>query len=492
MRVRRLALIAMYSPAIAVLRALRSVYGAQVEAELASLMTLTLGPMRRYFNRPLVQQAIRRHDPRVRWRSSHRDDYGYAERALFYACDEHLQAVLDEHVYLLHHAAQCGEVEEAIDHFAAVWSLSRGSRRTNARRGRGARVVIDADAEGHPTHYALAFGDDVSRDAGPGEDAGATLRKTVVREAFNSPFWPFVLATTSVGQEGLDFHLYCRDIHHWNLPSNPVDLEQREGRINRRDCLAVRASIAQDWPLSRIGDDLRSVDANPWAIVFRRLEAEESEQRYKHGLYPHWLYECADRARTIRIERHVTFFTASRDARQYQRLKTGLALYRLVFGQARQEDLLTDLEQQLGELTDQQRDEVIRRLRGYMLSLSPIGPDQARRFAEEEAREILKNRVRMERLLSDVRRLRERHADELGVVAAELDALEALALAFGEDAKQVERAPAPVGMPRPRVLAAVTALAYLRNPYDYIFDQQGDGGFDDDIEVIRETAARLD
>ena len=29
-----------------------------------------------------------------------------------------------------------------------------------------------------------------------------------VRNAFNSPFRPFVLATTSVGQEGLDFHLY--------------------------------------------------------------------------------------------------------------------------------------------------------------------------------------------------------------------------------------------------------------------------------------------
>ena len=34
-----------------------------------------------------------------------------------------------------------------------------------------------------------------------------------MREAFNSPFWPFILATTSVGQEGLDFHLYCRDIN---------------------------------------------------------------------------------------------------------------------------------------------------------------------------------------------------------------------------------------------------------------------------------------
>ena len=43
---------------------------------------------------------------------------------------------------------------------------------------------------------------------------------------------PFVLATTSIGQEGLDFHNYCRVIMYWNLPSNPMDLEQREGRKN--------------------------------------------------------------------------------------------------------------------------------------------------------------------------------------------------------------------------------------------------------------------
>ena len=70
------------------------------------------------------------------------------------------------------------------------------------------------------------------------------------REAFNSPFWPFVLATTSTGQEGLDFHLYCRDIVHWNLPSNPVDLEQREGRINRYDGLSIRPRTTRAGSLS--------------------------------------------------------------------------------------------------------------------------------------------------------------------------------------------------------------------------------------------------
>jgi hypothetical protein len=43
----------------------------------------------------------------------------------------------------------------------------------------------------------------------------------------------------SVGQEGLDIHHYCHAITHWNLPANPVDLEQREGRIHSYKAHAV-------------------------------------------------------------------------------------------------------------------------------------------------------------------------------------------------------------------------------------------------------------
>ncbi|MEA3275971.1 MAG: helicase-related protein [Pseudomonadota bacterium] len=61
-----------------------------------------------------------------------------------------------------------------------------------------------------------------------------------VRAAFNSPFRPFVLTSTSIGQEGLDFHPWCHRLVHWNLPGNPVDLEQREGRIHRYKGHAAR------------------------------------------------------------------------------------------------------------------------------------------------------------------------------------------------------------------------------------------------------------
>jgi hypothetical protein len=34
---------------------------------------------------------------------------------------------------------------------------------------------------------------------------------------------------------------------HWNLPCNPIDLEQREGRINRFKCLAIRQNVADKY-----------------------------------------------------------------------------------------------------------------------------------------------------------------------------------------------------------------------------------------------------
>ena len=42
-------------------------------------------------------------------------------------------------------------------------------------------------------------------------------RSEEIRSAFNTPFWPHVLATTSVGQEGLDFHSWCDRLGHWDL-----------------------------------------------------------------------------------------------------------------------------------------------------------------------------------------------------------------------------------------------------------------------------------
>jgi uncharacterized membrane protein YkvA (DUF1232 family) len=490
-RVRHLGLVAAFSPANSLLRSFNSVYEGNHE-QLSIIAAVTLGDMRRFFNRPHVRQIIRIHQPRLKWRHLGSEDRGFAESVLIYSADGHLQAVLDEFVYLMRHAGQATSPKEAASQLASIWALARGTARTNGATGDGPRVRIKRDAESHATHFALAFGEDVSRDQGIGSrDTQSSsgepekLRKNVVREAFNSPFWPFVLATTSVGQEGLDFHLYCRDVLHWNLPSNPVDLEQREGRVNRRDCLAVRESIARDWPLTRerlqtaLGNDGR----NPWSHVFDVSERADATQKYKHGLFPHWVYECRDPQQTVRIQRHVPFFTTSRDAVKYERLKAGLALYRLVFGQMNQEDLIDSLSRRTESLAQSERDRLFRRLTGYMLNLSPITHEVALRHAVEEADQLLADpdQAGLYSLIESVRQLQKEHSEELAVVQREIDALAGLLEGYIKAPKAK----------RSGVRKATAALAYLRNPYDHIFDQHVEGGFADDVEVIRKAWSEI-
>src|SRR5690606_37532684 len=119
-----------------------------------------------------------------------------------------------------------------------------------------------------------------------GEGGVHSDSKDVMRMAFNSPFWPFVLSTTSVGQEGLDFHLYCKDIYHWNLPSSPVAFEQREGRINRYNNLMIRRNMVDNQLGQELGDS-RMI----WDAYFRAsYEKASACDRVNLGMSPHWIY----------------------------------------------------------------------------------------------------------------------------------------------------------------------------------------------------------
>lgn len=50
---------------------------------------------------------------------------------------------------------------------------------------------------------------------------------------FNTPFYPNVLAATSVLQEGVNLHLQCRKVHHYGIAWTAGDNEQRVGRVDR-------------------------------------------------------------------------------------------------------------------------------------------------------------------------------------------------------------------------------------------------------------------
>jgi hypothetical protein len=170
------------------------------------------------------------------------------------------------------------------------------------------------------------------------EEGDTPTRADQVRSAFNSPFWPFVLATTSVGQEGLDFHPYCHAVVHWNLPSNPVDLEQREGRVHRYKGHALRKNIA-----TAHGGVTLNGDTDIWSAMF--AAARGSRPADHNDLFPFWV--TSDGA--AKIERHLPALPHSRDLPRIVELRRALVTYRMVFGQNRQEDLLHFLMNQVPE-----------------------------------------------------------------------------------------------------------------------------------------------
>ena len=131
----------------------------------------------------------------------------------------------------------------------------------------------------------------------------AVARLGGVREAFNSPFRPFVLATTAVGQEGLDFHPCCYHVHHWNFPNNPVDLEQREGRVHRFKGHAVRLNLAER-QMSAIWGRALFLD-DPWSLMLERAPSEAAVDTHP---VPYWIHKGL-----VGVERRVPMLPFGRE-----------------------------------------------------------------------------------------------------------------------------------------------------------------------------------
>ena len=255
-----------------------------------------------------------------------RSDDAHWQNLLTYCRQGNLQAVFDEYAHLISNGIDCDEalipqihqqMKDAMDIRTTLYNVdifTSFQKRVAGQKDRPTNIR---------THFAVAF------TKGEGKETDAD-RKKKIRNAFNSPFRPFVLATTSIGQEGLDFHNYCRRIVHWNLPSNPIDLEQREGRINRFECLAIRQNIAK-----RYGKIVFSSDI--WKEMFEEAAIVEKTGS-SSDLIPFWgLRKSKD---MVKIERIVPMYPFSRDGLAYERLIKILSLYRLTLGQARQEELL--------------------------------------------------------------------------------------------------------------------------------------------------------
>lgn len=353
---RLLAEFALAAPGVCALRALRRIApGLSLDdPDLLSDAAHISNGFRTLFNLPETIALLRGDGEEAYWRLT-----------LQYALDGNIQALLDEQVHVL--VEQLGLVDSK-EHTrtqgvaqAVADALSIRTAQIKVDELTPQETAIEQSSFNLRCRFALRFGD-------LRNDNDKTLaRADTVRTAFNSPFRPFILASTSIGQEGLDFHTWCHAIVHWNLPSNPVDLEQREGRIHRYKGHAVRKNIAENYGLPGLVNWNRKGD--PWKHLFTRAKEERPEG--SSDLVPFWVYEQG----SARIERRVPLIPFSREVGQLERLKRGLALYRLVFGQPRQEDLLAHLADRYEE------DEARQITAQWRICLAP--PRKAQRVGEK-------------------------------------------------------------------------------------------------------------
>ena len=318
-----LVLQALGGPGNVALRALSRVTGgaeALSDPDIRSYASCIAWSLRNLFNRPEIMGIVRSSGEGAYWLD-----------VLRHSVNGGLQSVLDEYVHVMN-VTSAETIAEEVDAAASLRTAVQTFTDIQVRNGR-----VDSTPHRTRTHLAVRFGRGVT------EDDKSVMREGQVRTAFNSPFWPFVLASTSVGQEGLDFHHYSHAIVHWNLPSNPVDLEQREGRVHRFQGHAVRRNVAAGYGARP--EVIRA--ANPWAELFR-LAAEDREPGVS-DIYPSWIPPLAG---TARIERYVPALPLSKESHALRRLLRTVGAYRLVLGQPRQEDLLRYLGDSAADLDD--------------------------------------------------------------------------------------------------------------------------------------------
>lgn len=323
--------IAIAGPAVTALRGLTRVTpGGKVQPELLSASGKIALGFRTLFNHPEATAMIQELYP----------EGPYWLKSLKYSAEGNLQAVMDEYLHILLESlgltfhGDPGEIAKKIgDAVSQALSIRAPTLFFDEIGIDETHDMVSMSKQGIRCRYALRFGSEDSSDV----DGGS--RDIDVRVAFNSPFKPFVLATTSVGQEGLDFHQYCHRVVHWNLPYNPVDLEQREGRVHRYKGHMIRRNLADHYGFASIQIDVEN-PVDPWNQLFDRAIADRDIE--KNDLVPFWIFHGKNK-----IERVVPLYPLSREIGQLERLKNSLVIYRSIFGQPRQEELVEFMKENL-------------------------------------------------------------------------------------------------------------------------------------------------
>ena len=350
-------LIALASPANVIFRSLRNISSASIrqpefhQISLLSHAAKCAMAMRTLFNTNEAHAIITGH---------YKGLENHSHKVLQYCLDGCFQSVCDEYFHIIKLSEGLHDGVEAYDDktsdyypytlipvcdiFCEVVSQKEGGVKVDIFNEDPETKKIVMTPQHVGCRFALSYGNS------NGTDGKVLLRAEGVRNSFNSPFRPFVLATTSIGQEGLDFHQYCHSIFHWNLPRNPVDLEQREGRIHRFKSHVIRKNVASCFEI------MKQKGGDPWDIIFE--EAKKAKTFGSNDIIPYWIYEAR-----FKIKRNVPIIPFSRDEQHFDDLLKTLANYRLAFGQPRQEELLKILDEN-AEIDPAQ-------LKKLMIDLSP-------------------------------------------------------------------------------------------------------------------------
>ena len=142
-------------------------------------------------------------------------------------------------------------------------------------------------------------------------------------------------------------------------------MEQREGRVHRYKNHAVRLNLAAGF-----ADTIRDgTFIDPWATMF---DAAHGRATREGDLEPFWVLDGP-----VKVERHILSLPFSREVTRLAWLRRSVAIYRLAFGQPRQDDLLALLDKARHELSDEELSEL-------QISLRPPAVSSERREAGVE------------------------------------------------------------------------------------------------------------
>ena len=190
-------------------------------------------------------------------------------------------------------------------------------------------------------HAVHPFGLQTNESSGKKSSATADTNRRV---AFNSPFFPFILAASQAGEEGLNFHSYCRTVVHWDVPADPAALIQREGRVYRYRCLALRNPHRNGLNAFRWPGDPTDLDDE--------LPASFSSE-------------------SARIDRRIFCLPLTEEYRRLERLKVRLGYFQVLVGSPDPRAYDKLFEDVLQDMPAESRDIALHKLTELRLKLTP-------------------------------------------------------------------------------------------------------------------------